>query len=213
IRLEGAGSSGKYEFQLLSADTAPLRQWAPKVAAALRGLPELVDVEAQGEAAARHGVDLRIVANMLNNAFSQRQVATLYDSLNQYRVVMELDPKHTQDPGTLARLQVIDGSGQRIPLSSIASWRYGMAPDRVYHSEQFASIWIEFALAPGVGLEQATRAIDAAMAKLMLPRSVQAKLSGEAGGLEQLRSRQLWLVLGATLAVYLVLGILYESFL
>lgn len=226
IRLEGAGSSGKYEFQLLSADTAPLREWAPKVAAALRGLPELVDVEAQGEAgmrqvvldidreaAARHGVDLRTVANMLNNSFSQRQVATLYDSLNQYRVVMELDPKHTQDPGTLSRLQVIDGNGQRIPLSSIASWRYGMAPDRVYHSEQFASIWIEFALAPGVGLEQATQAIDGAMSKLMLPRSVQGKLSGEAGGLDQLRARQLWLVLGATLAVYLVLGILYESFL
>ncbi len=226
IRLEGGGSSGQYEFQLLSADMAPLREWAPKVGAALRALPELVDVEAQGEAgmrqvvldidreaAARHGVDLKTVANMLNNSFSQRQVATLYDSLNQYRVVMELDPKHTQDPGTLARLQVVDGSGQRIPLSTIASWRYGMAPDRIYHSEQFASIWIQFSLAPGVGLEQATQAINAAMAKLMLPRTVQAKLSGEAGGLDSLRARQLWLVLGATLAVYLVLGILYESFL
>ena len=226
IRLEGGGSSGQYEFQLLSADMAPLREWAPKVGAALRALPELVDVEAQGEAgmrqvvldidreaAARHGVDLRTVASMLKNSFSQRQVATLYDSLNQYRVVMELDPRHTQDPGTLARLQVVDGTGQRIPLSTIASWRYGMAPDRIYHSEQFASIWIELALAPGVGLEQATQAIDAAMAKLMLPRTVQAKLSGEAGGLDSLRARQLWLVLGATLAVYLVLGILYESFL
>ncbi|KAF1015026.1 MAG: Multidrug resistance protein MdtC [Stenotrophomonas maltophilia] len=152
IRLEGSGSSGKYEFQLLSADLGPLREWAPKVSSALRALPELVDVEAQGEAgmrqvmldidreaAARHGGDPRTVATVLNNSFSQRQVAALYDSLNQYRVVMELDPRHTQDPSTLEQLQIVDGQGQRIPLSSIARWRYGMAPDRVYHSQQFAS--------------------------------------------------------------------------
>lgn len=225
IRLEGAGDSGNQELQLMAADLAPLREWAPKVGAALKALPELVDVEAQGEAgmrqvvldidreaAARHGVDLRTIATVLNNSFSQRQVATLYDNLNQYRVVMELDPRHTQDPTTLQQLQVLDGEGRRIPLSSIASWRYGMASDRVSHSQQFASIWIEFALAPGVGLEQAVTAINGAMTALMLPRTVQAKLSGEAAGLEQMRARQLWLLLGATLAVYLVLGVLYESF-
>jgi len=227
IRLEGGGGdSGQYALQLLADELAPLREWGPKVSAALRTLPELVDVEAQGEAgmrqvvldidreaAARHGVDLRTVANVLNNSFSQRQVATLYDSLNQYRVVMELDPRHTQDPTTLQQLQVIDGNGQRIPLSSIATWRYGMAPDRVHHAQQFASVWIEFALAPGVSLEQGVAAINDATAKLMLPRTVQVHLAGEAGGLDQLKQRQLWLVLGAMLAVYLVLGILYESFL
>ncbi len=224
IKLEGGGDSGQYEFQLLSDDLQPLREWAPRVSEALRALPELVDVESQGDqgmrqvvldidrdAAARLGVDMRVVASVLNNAFSQRQVATLYDTLNQYRVVMELDPRYTQDPTTLEQIHVIGGDGQRLPLSAIASWRYGMAPDRIYHSQQFASIWIEFALAPGVSLDQAVQAIDRAMAGIMLPTHVQAKLSGEAGGLEQLRSRQLWLVLGAMLAVYLVLGILYES--
>ncbi|MEN5365544.1 efflux RND transporter permease subunit [Stenotrophomonas sp. TWI273] len=225
IKLEGSGDSGQYEFQLLSGELEPLRQWAPKVADALRALPELVDVESKGDegmrqvvldidrdAAARLGVDMRMIASVLNNAFSQRQVATLYDTLNQYRVVMELDPRYTQDPSTLEQIHVIGKDGQRLPLSSIASWSYGMAPDRIYHSQQFASVWIEFALAPGVTLDQAVKAVDRTMAGIMLPTHVQARLSGEAGGFEKLRERQLWLILGAMLAVYLVLGVLYESF-
>ena len=225
IKLEGSGDSGQYEFQLRSGELEPLRQWAPKMADALRALPELVDVESKGDegmrqvvldidrdAAARLGVDMRMIASVLNNAFSQRQVATLYDTLNQYRVVMELDPRYTQDPSTLEQIHVIGKDGQRLPLSSIASWSYGMAPDRIYHSQQFASVWIEFALAPGVTLDQAVKAVDRAMAGIMLPTHVQARLSGEAGGFEKLRERQLWLILGAMLAVYLVLGVLYESF-
>jgi len=225
IKLEGSGDSGQYEFQLLSGELEPLRQWAPKVADALRALPELVDVESKGDegmrqvvldidrdAAARLGVDMRMIASVLNNAFSQRQVATLYDTLNQYRVVMELDPRYTQDPSTLDQIHVIGKDGQRLPLSSIASWSYGMAPDRIYHSQQFASVWTEFALAPGVTLDQAVKAVDRAMAGIMLPTHVQARLSGEAGGFETLRERQLWLIVGAMLAVYLVLGVLYESF-
>jgi multidrug efflux pump len=225
IKLEGSGDSGQYEFQLLSGELEPLRQWAPRVADALRALPELVDVESKGDegmrqvvldidrdAAARLGVDMRMIASVLNNAFSQRQVATLYDTLNQYRVVMELDPRYTQDPSTLDQIHVIGKDGQRLPLSSIASWSYGMAPDRIYHSQQFASVWIEFALAPGVTLDQAVKAVDRAMAGIMLPTHVQARLSGEAGGFEKLRERQLWLIVGAMLAVYLVLGVLYESF-
>ncbi|MCF7751647.1 efflux RND transporter permease subunit [Bacillus subtilis subsp. subtilis] len=225
IKLEGSGDSGQYEFQLLSGELEPLRQWAPKVADALRALPELVDVESKGDegmrqvvldidrdAAARLGVDMRMIASVLNNAFSQRQVATLYDTLNQYRVVMELDPRYTQDPSTLDQIHVIGKDGQRLPLSSIASWSYGMAPDRIYHSQQFASVWIEFALAPGVTLDQAVKAVDRATAGIMLPSHVQAKLSGEAGGFSKLRERQLWLIVGAMLAVYLVLGVLYESF-
>ncbi|MGE8261621.1 MAG: efflux RND transporter permease subunit, partial [Stenotrophomonas sp.] len=128
IKLEGSGDSGQYEFQLLSGELEPLRQWAPKVADALRALPELVDVESKGDegmrqvvldidrdAAARLGVDMRMIASVLNNAFSQRQVATLYDTLNQYRVVMELDPRYTQDPSTLEQIHVIGKDGQRLP--------------------------------------------------------------------------------------------------
>lgn len=226
IRLEGGGESGQYELELRAADLAPLREWAPKIADVLRELPELVDVESRGdegmrqvvlhidrEAASRLGVDMRTVASVLNNSFSQRQVATLYDSLNQYRVVMELDPRYTQSPTTLEQVYAIGEGGRRVPLSAFASWEYGMAPDRIRHRQQFAAADVEFALAPGVRLEDATIAIERALDQIMLPSGVIAELGGEAGGLQALADRQVWLVLGAIIAVYLVLGILYESFL
>lgn len=226
IRFEGAGESGKVDYRMMGSDLQPLRQWTPKVADALRRLPELVDVESAGDegmrqvtlqidrpAAARLGVDMRTIAAVLDNSFSQRQVVTLYDTLNQYRVVMELDPRHTQDPITLERVHVIAADGRRVPLSAFAHWDYGMAPDRIYHQDQFAAAWIEFALAPGVGLEQAMTAIDRAVADVMLPSTVHGEFGAEASGLERIQGRLLWLVLGAMLAVYLVLGILYESFL
>jgi len=225
IRFGGGNEDGNQEVLLLAGDIGPLREWTPRVQAKLASLPELVDVESSGDegmrqvmlevdrqAAARLGVDMRMVATVLNNSFSQRQVATLYDSLNQYRVVMELDPRYTQTPDTLEQVFVVGNQGQRVPLSAFASWHYGMAPDRIQHREQFVSTKIGFALAPGVNLDQATAAIERAMAEVMLPNEVQAKLGESAGGAKELRKRQLWLVLGAALAVYLVLGVLYESF-
>jgi len=155
---------------------------------------------------------MRTVASVLNNSFSQRQVATLYDNLNQYRVVMELDPRYTQSPSTLEQVYAIGADGQRVPLSAFTRYSYGMAPDRLQHRSQFASVRTDFSLAPGVSLEQATEAIQQAMARIMLPTGVQAKLAGEAGAFEEMKKNQLWLILGATLAVYLVLGMLYESF-
>ncbi len=224
IRIEGGSSDGNYEYQLLSGDLEPLREWTPRVNDALAALPELVDVESNGaegmrqvvlhvdrEAGARLGIDMRTIASVLNNSFSQRQVATLYDSLNQYRVVMELDPRYTQSPDTLDRIYAIGGDGQRVPLSAFASYSYGMAPDRVQHKSQFASARVSFALAPGVTLSQGVAAIEKAVAGIMLPTEVHGSLGGEAGAFEQIRERQLWLILGAMIAVYLVLGVLYES--
>ncbi|NLC59786.1 MAG: acriflavine resistance protein B, partial [Gammaproteobacteria bacterium] len=228
IRIGGGGGGDEetYRLDLLSGDIAPLRQWTPRIRDALQALPELVDVDSRGDegsrqvvldidrtAAAQLGVDMRMVATVLNNSFSQRQVATLYDSLNQYRVVMELDPRYTQSPDTLDQVYAIASDGRRVPLSAFASWSYGMAPDRIQHREQFIATRINFALAPGVSLGEAVEAIDRAMAGIMLPNEVQAKLSEDAGSLQDMGQRQLWLILGAVLAVYLVLGVLYESFL
>ncbi|AOH35392.1 efflux RND transporter permease subunit [Luteimonas sp. JM171] len=228
IRIGGGGGGDEetYRLDLLSGDIAPLRQWTPRIRDALQALPELVDVDSRGDegsrqvvldidrtAAAQLGVDMRMVATVLNNSFSQRQVATLYDSLNQYRVVMELDPRYTQSPDTLDQVYAIASDGRRVPLSAFASWSYGMAPDRIQHREQFIATRINFALAPGVSLGDAVEAIDRAMAGIMLPNEVQAKLSEDAGSLQDMGQRQLWLILGAVLAVYLVLGVLYESFL
>ncbi|KAF1685891.1 acriflavine resistance protein B [Pseudoxanthomonas broegbernensis] len=226
IRIGGGNDDGNYDFQLLSGDIAPLREWTPKVREALAALPQLVDVDSSGDegmrqvrleidrqAAARLGVDMRTVATVLNNSFSQRQVATLYDSLNQYRVVMELDPRYTQTPDTLEQVHAIGADGRRVPLAAFARWDYGMAQDRIQHREQFVATRVSFALAPGVSLDEAAAAIDQAVARLMLPTEVRGKLGEAAGSLQQLRDRQLWLILGAVLAVYLVLGVLYESFL
>ncbi len=224
IRIGGGNDDGNYEFQLLSGDIEPLREWTPKVREALAALPQLVDVDSSGDegmrqvrlevdrdAATRLGVDMRMVATVLNNSFSQRQVATLYDSLNQYRVVMELDPRYTQSPDTLEQVYAIAGDGRRVPLSAFAHWGYGMAQDRIQHREQFVATRVSFALAPDVGLDEATAAIEAAVARLMLPTTVQGRLGDAADSLQQLRDRQLWMILGAVLAVYLVLGVLYES--
>jgi multidrug efflux pump len=224
IRIGGGSDDGSQELQLLASDIEPLRHWTPQVQQALAALPQLEDVESSGdegmrqvmlevdrEAASRLGIDMRLLSTVLNNSFSQRQVATLYDSLNQYRVVMELDPRHTQSPTTLEQVFVIGRDGQRVPLSAIASWDYGMAPDRIQHREQFLSTRISFALAEGVTLGEATEAIDQALAELMMPSAVQARLGEEASSVKEMRQQQLWLILGAALAVYLVLGVLYES--
>jgi len=225
IRIGGGNDDGNHELELLAADSAPLREWTPRVRDALAALPELTDVQSSGDEgmrqvqlqidrtrAAQLGIDMRMVASVLNNSFSQRQVATLYDSLNQYRVVMELDPRLTQTPDTLDQVYVIGADGQRVPLSAIARWNYGMAPDRIRHRQQFLSTRISFALAPEVTLEQATSAIERALAQIMLPTEIQAGLGGQAGELQQLRARINWLIPGVMLAVYLVLGMLYESF-
>ncbi|MBN8481571.1 MAG: efflux RND transporter permease subunit [Xanthomonadales bacterium] len=226
IRVGGGGgnSDGNYDLQLLSSDVAPLREWTPRVRDAIAALPELVDVDSSGDEGMRQvvldidrtkarqfGIDMRMVASVLDNSFSQRQVATLYENLNQYRVVMELDPRYTQGPETLDQVFAIGTDGQRVPLSAFASWAYGMANDRIQHREQFLSTRISFALAPGVALGDAIAAIDRAMAGIMLPSGVQAKLGDEAASLGDLGARQLWLILGVVLAVYFVLGILYES--
>ncbi|MBD9370251.1 efflux RND transporter permease subunit [Xanthomonas sp. XNM01] len=221
----GGGDNGEYDLRLLSDDLDLLRLWTPRIQDALSKLPQLTDVEAAGDegarqvvleidrdAAARLGVDVRTIADVLDNSFSQRQVATRYDSLNQYRVVMELDPRYTQTPDTLDRVYAIAGDGRRVPLSAFASYRYGMANDRVQHRQQFASTSVDFALAPDVRLEDAMVAIDDALAQLMLPVAIQARHGDAADGLQKLRDRQLWMILGAIVAVYIVLGILYESY-
>jgi len=226
IRIGSGGpDDGNYKFELRGDDMALLKQWTPLVREVMAELPELVDVDSSGDEgmrqvvlnidrskAAQLGVDMRMVASVLSNSFSQRQVATLYDRLNQYRVVMELDPKLTESTDTLNQVYVIGNQGQRIPLSAIARWDYGQAPDRIRHREQFLSTRISFALAPGVSLSQAGAAIERAVSRLMLPTSVQARLSDQAGELQAIGERMAFLLPVVIVAVYLVLGILYESF-
>jgi multidrug efflux pump len=216
--------AGSYDLSLLASEVSLLREWEPKVARALQELPELTDVDTPGdggtkqvmlhidrEAARRLGVDMRTVVSVLNNSFSQRQVTTLYDQLNQYRVIMELSPQYTEDPAVLDQVQVIGTGGTRVPLSAFARYDYALIEDRVRHREQFVSEGVGFALAPGVTLQQALQAVDRAMERILLPTEVQARLAGAAQTFQSALENQHWLILGVLVAVYLVLGILYES--
>lgn len=218
-------TTSQYSYILQSGDLGALREWYPKVVTALRALPELTAIDAREgrgaqqvtlivdrDQAKRLGVDMNMVTAVLNNAYSQRQISTIYDSLNQYQVVMEVNPKYAQDPVTLNQVQVITADGARIPLSTIADYENSLEDDRVSHEGQFASESIAFDMAEGVTVEQGSAAIERAIAKVGLPEDVIAKMAGTADAFAATQKSQPFMILGALLAVYLVLGVLYESY-
>ncbi|KPZ05190.1 Acriflavine resistance protein B [Pseudomonas amygdali pv. ulmi] len=218
-------TSSQYQYIVQSADLSSLRLWYPKIVAALKSIPELTAIDAREgrgaqqvtlvvnrDTAKRLGIDMNMVTAVLNNAYSQRQVSTIYDSLNQYKVVMEVNPKYAQDPVTLEQVQVITADGQRVPLSSIAHYERSLANDRVSHDGQFAAENISFDLAEGASLDKATVAIERAIAAIGLPSDIISKMAGTANAFASTQKSQPWMILGALLAVYLVLGILYESY-
>lgn len=228
LQLGGGGrdqSSSQYLYTLQSGDLAALREWFPKVAAAFRKLPQLTAIDARDGAgtqqvtlvvdrdqAKRLGIDMDMITAVLNNAYSQRQISTIYDSLNQYQVVMEINPRYAWDPSTLEQVQVITADGARVPLSTIAHYENSLANDRVSHEDQFASEDISFDVAEGYSVDQALAAVEREVAKLGLPESVIAKLGGDADAFAKTAQGQPFMILGALVLVYLVLGILYESY-
>ena len=162
--------------------------------------------------ATRLGVNVKMLDTMLNNAFSQRQIATLYHTLNQYHVVMSLQDSDTRDPAILQQLYVINDSGDRIPLSAFVSFTGGNAPLTVTHQGQSATSTVAFNLNDGVSLEQAEALIKQAMAQIGLPSTIQAGYAGTAAEFNQLTATMPWLIVAALVAVYIVLGVLYESY-
>ncbi|PQP04047.1 acriflavine resistance protein B [Pseudomonas frederiksbergensis] len=218
-------TTSQYSYILQSGDLGALREWYPKVVAAFKALPELTAIDAREgrgaqqvtlivdrDQAKRLGVDMNMVTAVLNNAYSQRQISTIYDSLNQYQVVMEVNPKYAQDPVTLNQVKVITADGARIPLSTIAHYESSLENDRVSHEGQFASESIAFDMADGVTVEQGSAAIERAIAKVGLPEDVISKMAGTADAFAAAQKSQPWMILGALVAVYLVLGVLYESY-
>ncbi|MGN8247873.1 efflux RND transporter permease subunit [Pseudomonas sp. SMV7] len=228
LQLGGGGrdqTSSQYLYTLQSGDLAALREWFPKVVAALRALPQLTAIDARDGAgtqqvtlvvdrdqAKRLGIDMDMVTTVLNNAYSQRQISTIYDSLNQYQVVLEINPKYAWDPSTLEQVQVITADGARVPLSTIAHYENSLANDRVSHEGQFAAENIAFDIAEGYSPDQAMAALERAVAKLGLPEEVIARLGGSADAFAKTQQGQPLMILGALVLVYLVLGILYESY-
>ena len=224
IRVGGRSSSALYQYTLQADYINDLRAWEPRIRRALSNLPQLTDVNTDEQdkgqqttivvdhdAAARLGINQMSIDATLNDLFGQRQVSTIYNPLNQYHVVMEAAAPYLQSPETLKDVYLITSTGQQVPLASIARFEPTGTPLAVNHQGQFVASTISFNLPVGVSLSDATRAIDAAMARIGVPTSVHGSFQGTAKVFQASLQSMPLLILAALLAVYLVLGILYES--
>jgi multidrug efflux pump len=224
VRVGGRQGSGTYQYTLQSDDLDALRTWTVRLQNALMSVPELADVSSDQETrglqatlvidratAARLNVTPDIIDTTLGNAFGQSVVSTIYTEQNQYRVVMEVDPRYAQGPEALNNVYVFSSARDRVPLSAIAHYEFTNTPLSVNHQGQFAASTISFNLPDGVSLSQAGAAIDATMARIGVPATVVGSFQGTARSFQTTLARQPWLILAAILAMYIVLGVLYES--
>lgn len=224
LRVGGRQSRSQYQFTLWGPDFDELQAWVPRVQERLRRLPGVIDVSTDREqgglqagvtidraAATRLGVRVLDISNALNNAFSQRQVSTIYTQRNQYRVILETDPRFQRDPSDLDRVHVEGAGGVQIPLSAVARFERGTAPLVVNHQGSFPAVTITFNLAADMPIEIATDAIRRAVAEMHPPDSLRADFAGDARAFAQTVGAQPLLILAALIAVYIVLGVLYES--
>src|SRR5690606_1495451 len=222
----GLGRAGSYQYSLLGSDLELLKEWLPKVRQAMAALPELTAVDTDSDdrgtrielridrdKATRLGVDMALVASTLNSSFSQRQVSVVYGRLNQYHVVLGVEDRFAQDIESLRQVEVISRDGRRVPLAAFTEFVPGTAPLSVSHQGLFVAESVSFGLAEGVSLDQATRAIDDALARISLPtHQIQAGFEGSARLMQDALTQQPWLILAALLTMYIVLGMLYESY-
>ncbi|MDB6118855.1 MAG: Acriflavin resistance protein [Verrucomicrobiaceae bacterium] len=224
IRVGGRSSKTQFQYALQCPDLAELNTWAPRVLAALRAIPQLKDVNSDQltgglqsnvvidrDAASRLGVSLGEIDNTLYDAFGQRQVSTIYQRFNQHHVILEVDPQFLKDPSALEQIYVRSNKGQMVPLSSVARFGTGNSFLSVSHQGQFPSVTLSFNLGPGGSLGEATELVQAAVANLHMPTSINASFQGTAQVFQATLSTLPILVVAALLAVYVVLGMLYES--
>ncbi|WP_151994422.1 multidrug efflux RND transporter permease subunit MdtC [Buttiauxella massiliensis] len=225
IRVGGRQANASYQYTLLSDNLADLRTWEPKIRQALAKLPQLADVNSDSqnngaemdliydrESMARQGISVQDANALLNNAFGQRQISTIYQPLNQYKVVMEVDPRYTQDISALDQMFVINKEGKAIPLSWFAKWQPANAPLSVNHQGLSAASTVSFNLPTGVSLSEASDAIDRTMTALGVPSTVRGMYAGTAQVFQDTMKSQVMLIIAAIATVYIVLGILYESY-
>ena len=226
LRIGARAGGSQFEYTIKADELAQLREWEPKIRRAMAKLKELEDInndyEDRGlqtsivvdrDAMARFGLTMRDIDATLANAFSQRQVSTIYNPLNQYRVVLELGATYLQNPSSLDNLNVINNQGQAVPLRAFAQVVMTGAALSVSHDAGVPSDTFSFSLAQGVSLSQATEAIHDTVAQLQLPVSVRGGFAGTANAFEKSLKTQPLLLLAALITVYLVLGVLYESLL
>jgi hydrophobic/amphiphilic exporter-1 (mainly G- bacteria), HAE1 family len=225
IRIGGQLTKSPYQFVIQSSSTETLYGWAPRIEQKLRGLPGLVDlssdlqiarpqvtVDIDRPKASALGVSAQQVEQALNNAFGARQVSTIYTATNQYWVILELDPKYQKDPSSLPLLYIRSSTGALVPLNAVANLTYGVGPLSITHLGQLPSVTFSFDLRPGVALSQAIDEIRVAMRELQTPQTLNTQFSGTAQAFQASLQGMGILLLLSIVVIYLVLGILYESF-
>ncbi|HYS44324.1 MAG TPA: efflux RND transporter permease subunit, partial [Geobacteraceae bacterium] len=225
LRIGGRIGNALYQYTLQGENLAELTNWGPRVTGKFRTLPQLVDVSSDQQnkgleanlvidrpTAARLGITPKVIDNTLYDAFGQRQVSITYTLLNQYHVVMEVDPRFWQYPDTLRDIYVHSSNGGQVPLSAFTHYEPKATALAVNHQGQFPAVTISFNLAAGVALSDAVKAIQEATRQMIIPGSIQGKFAGTAQAFQASLANLPFLILAALVAVYLVLGILYESY-
>jgi multidrug efflux pump len=224
VRVGGRQSNADYQYTLQGDNIAELMSWAAKLEKAMHGLKQLRDVSSDQQnkglqatviidrqTASRLGISLAAIDSTLYDCFGQRQVSVMYSGINQYHVVMEVDPKYAQSPAVLSSVYVHSSSGREIPLSAIAHFGIDQTPLSIPHQGQFPAVTISFNLDPGTSLSDATASIEDLERKMGMPASIHAGFQGTAQAFQESLHNEPLLILAALIAVYIVLGILYES--
>ncbi|GAC1431864.1 MAG: multidrug efflux RND transporter permease subunit MdtC [Terriglobales bacterium] len=225
LTIGGRQSQAQYQYTLQGEDLDELNTWAPRLMLKLRSLPQLRDVNTDQQnkgletaviidrdTASRLGVSSADIDNALYDAFGQRQVSTIYKELNQYHVVMEVDPKFQQSPDALQAVYVKSSTGTMVPLSTVTHFGPSNTALAVSHQGQFPSVTLSFNLAPGVSLGTATQVIEAAEREMGFPGTIHASFQGTAAAFQSSLASEPLLILAALATVYIVLGVLYESY-
>ncbi len=225
VRIGGRRSNAQYEYTLQGDDLTELNTWSPRVEQKLRTLPQLADLSSDQQdrglqssltidrtTASRLGISPQLIDDTLYDAFGQRQVSITYTSLNQYHVVMEVEPRFRQRLDALQDIYVRSPNGTQVPLSTFAHYEQTATALSVNHQGQFPAVTISFNLVPGFALGEAVKAIETATQQIGLPASIRGSLQGTAQAFQASLANQPLLILAALVTVYIVLGILYESY-
>jgi HAE1 family hydrophobic/amphiphilic exporter-1 len=225
IRIGGGLTKSPYQYVMRGASADELYQWAPTIEQKLRSLPGLVDVtsdlqitrpevtvEIEREKASALGISAQQIEMALNNAYGSRQVSTIYTSTNQYWVIMELAPRYQTDPSALPLLYVRSSTGALVPLNAVAKLSFGVGPMQVTHHGQLTSVTFSFDLRPGVALSQSIEQVQAGMRELQVPATLSGTFAGTAQAYQSSLQGMGILIILSIVVIYLVLGILYESF-
>src|SRR6202012_3348947 len=224
IRAGGRESDSNYQYTLSGTDLELLQHWAPLVAKRMETVEGIEDISPDRDpgglqltlsidrrAASSLGVKVQDIDNALNNAFSQRQISIVYTQRNQYQVVLETDPKFQEDPADLDRIFAAGANDAQVPLSALVHYKRDLSPLAVTHTESVPSTTVSFNVKDGVPLEIATSNIQRAVDEMHMPEGVRGSFDGNAGDFNKTAGRQPLLILGALIAMYIVLGVLYES--